>query len=292
MPTLGEIATAIGDALAGGVEVRGDDGVEIHGLAPIDSASRGEITHLSAPSYRRFLAATAASAVLLREADAAASPVTAVVVANPYLAFALVSQLFEDAPQLPPGVDAAAHVAASARVHPSAAVGPHAVVAAGADIGAGVQIGAGAYLGEACRVGAGSVIHPNATLYYRTRIGARCVVHSGAVIGAPGFGFTPDERGRLEAIAQIGGVVLGDEVSVGACSTIDRGTLTDTVVRDGVKIDNQVQIGHNCDIGEHTVICGCVGALPAAPGSGDTACSRGAPVSAAGIPSKSATTCR
>ncbi|MCY4060620.1 MAG: DapH/DapD/GlmU-related protein, partial [Gammaproteobacteria bacterium] len=103
------------------------------------------------------------------------------------------------------------------------------------------------------------IVHPNATLYHGVTLGERCVVHSGAVIGADGFGFAPDESGRWVAIAQLGGVTLGNDVVVGACSTIDRGAISDTVVRDGVKIDNQVQIGHNCDIGEHTLICGRVG---------------------------------
>ena len=102
-------------------------------------------------------------------------------------------------------------------------------------------------------------VHPNACIYHGVRIGERCVIHSGAVIGADGFGFTPGETGELVEIAQLGGVTLGDDVVVGACSTIDRGALADTVVHDGVKIDNQVQIGHNCEIGEHTLICGAVG---------------------------------
>lgn len=258
-PTLGEIAAAIGGSLTGGVEVRGDEAVEIHGLGPIDGALPGQITHLSGRAYRRFLPATRASAVLLRETDASDCPTAAVVVSNPYLAFAVVSQLFDDAPRLPPGIDAAAHIDASAQVHPSAAIGPGAVVGAKAVVGARAAVGAGAHVGAESVIGEDSIVHPNAVLYHRVRVGARCVIHSGTMVGADGFGFAPDERGQLRAIAQLGGVVLGDDVSVGAGTTIDRGTITDTVIRDGVKIDNQVQIGHNCDIGEHTLICGCVG---------------------------------
>ena len=259
MPTVREIANAIAESLTGDVRVLGENNIEIDGLGPIETARPGQITHLSGSAYQRFLATTEASAVLLREADAPQCPATAVVVANPYLAFALVSQLFNDAPRVATGVHPAANVASSANVHPSAAIAANATVAAHVEVGAGVSIGAGTYLGESVTVGDHSTIHANATLYHDVRVGQRCVIHSGAVIGADGFGFTPDDRGRLQAIAQLGGVTLGDDVSVGACTTIDRGAITDTVIRDGVKIDNQVQIGHNCDIGEHTLICGCVG---------------------------------
>ena len=259
MPTVNDIAAAIDAATSGDVEVRGDGDVEITGLGPIDTAASGQITHLSGTAYRRLLPETKASAVLLRVADAVDCPTVAVVVPDPYLAFAVVSQLFDDAPRLPAGVDATATVHPTAKRDPSAAVGAYASVAARAVLGPGVQIGAGARVGEGSRIGADSIVHANATIYHGVTLGERCVVHSGAVIGADGFGFAPDESGRWVAIAQLGGVTLGNDVVVGACSTIDRGAITDTVVRDGVKIDNQVQIGHNCDIGEHTLICGRVG---------------------------------
>ena len=259
MPAIRDIAAALDAALSGGVQVCGDDGVEIHGLGPIETASTGQITHLSGSAYRRFLPTTQASAVLLRESDAVRCPCTALVVANPYLAFAVVSQLFDTAPRLPAGIHANAHVSPRAVVDPTAAIGAGATVAANACIGAGVEVGVGAYIGEDCSIGENSRIYPNATLYHRVRLGARCVIHSGAVIGADGFGFTPNERGAWQAIAQLGGVTLGDDVSVGASTTIDRGTIADTVVGTGVKIDNQVQIGHNCLIGDHTLICGRVG---------------------------------
>ena len=259
MPAVREIAAAVDALVSGGVEVRGDDSVDIHGLGPIETADAGQITHLSGNAYRRFLPITRASAVLLRERDAAHCPCTALVVANPYLAFAVVSQLFDTAPRLPIGIHAEADIADCASVHPTAAIAAGATVAAQANIGAGVQIGANAYIGEDCVIGENSRIYPNATLYHGVRLGARCTIHANAVIGADGFGFTPNERGEWQAIAQLGGVTLGDDVNVGACTTIDRGTIADTVIGDGVKIDNQVQIGHNCRIGEHTLICGRVG---------------------------------
>ncbi len=259
MPTVDDIAASIDAALGGGVQVRGDGGTAITGLGPIDAATVGQITHLSSVAYRRFLPETKASAVLLRDADAANCPAVAIVVPNPYLAFALVSQLFDAAPRLSAGIAASATVDPSAQLEPSVAIAAHASIAARASLGPRVQVGAGARVGEGTSIGADSVVHPNATLYHGVTVGERCVVHSGAVIGADGFGFTPDERGRWIPIAQLGGVTLGNDVVVGACTTIDRGAITDTVVRDGVKIDNQVQIGHNCDIGEHTLICGRVG---------------------------------
>ena len=180
-------------------------------------------------------------------------------VANPYLAFAVVSQLFDATPRLSAGTHAGADVSPQATVHPTVAIGAGATVAANVDIQAGVEVGVGAYIGENCVIGEDSRIHPNATLYHGVRLGARCVVHAGAVIGADGFGFTPNDRGEWQAIAQLAGVRLGDDVSIGACTTIDRGAIADTVIGNGVKIDNQVQIGHNCQIGDHTLICGRVG---------------------------------
>ena len=262
MPAIREIAAAVAAELSGGVQVRGDDAVEINGLGPIETARTGDITHLSSAAYRRFLPTTQASAVLLREQDAEHCPCTPLVVANPYLAFAVVSQLFSAAnapPRMPAGVQAGANVASNAVVHPTAAIGTGATIAANAYIGAGAEVGAGTYVGQNCVIGDGTRVHPNATLYHGVRLGARCEVHSGAVIGADGFGFTPNERGAWQAIAQLGGVTLGDDVSVGAGTTIDRGAIADTVVGNGVKIDNQVQIGHNCSIGDHTLICGRVG---------------------------------
>ncbi len=257
--TVADIAATIGRRLVGGASVRGDGETRITGLAPIETAANGELSHLSGRSYRRFLATTGASAVLLRPEDAGQCPTVAVVVANPYLAFAHASRLFDSKQRPAPGVAPGAHAHARAEIHPTASVAPGAVIADGARVGPEVAIGAGVFVGESVAVGAQTVIHANATLYANVHVGARCVIHAGAVVGADGFGFTPDETGALQAIAQLGGVTIGDDVVVGAGTTIDRGTLTDTVIRNGVKIDNQVQIGHNCDIGEHTVLCGRVG---------------------------------
>ena len=259
MRSLAAIAETLRQQLGGEVVVRGDGDIPIRGIAPIDRAGEGEITHLSSPAYRRHLADTGASAVLLGEGDAEDCPCVAVVVDNPYLAFAVVSQLFEQRPELEPGIDPRAEVHPEADIHPDVRIGAFATIGAGAALGAGVQIGQGALVGERSIIGAGGDIRPRATVHHDVRMGERCVVHSGAVIGADGFGFTPHADGRWQAIAQLGGVVIGDDVSIGANTAIDRGALQDTTIGNGVKIDNLVQIGHNCEIGDHTLICGCVG---------------------------------
>jgi UDP-3-O-[3-hydroxymyristoyl] glucosamine N-acyltransferase len=149
-------------------------------------------------------------------------------------------------------------VDASARVAASAEVGPCAVIAAGAVVGERASVGAGGYVGEGARVGEDTRLYPRVTIYHGCVVGARCILHSGAVVGADGFGMAPDE-GRWVKIPQVGRAVLGDDVEVGANTTIDRGALGDTVIEEGVKLDNQVQVAHNCRIGAHTVIAGCAG---------------------------------
>lgn len=251
--TLAEIASRIGARLIG------DPEATVRGLGALQDAAAGELSHLSSPAYRRFLAGTSATAVILGEADAPNCPTNALVAARPYHAYAVASMLFETRPCPAPGVHPNATVNPQARLGAHVAIGPAATIEAEVELGSGVQIGAGAFVGRGARVGAGSVIMPNATVCHGVRVGERCIIHSGAVIGADGFGFAPDEAGRLQAIAQLGGVCIGNDVSVGALAAIDRGAIRDTVIGDGVKIDNQVQVGHNCDIGAHSVLCGQVG---------------------------------
>jgi len=251
--TLAELARRI-DA-----RVEGDPNAIVTGLGSLATATPGQLTHLSSRAYRRLLPQTRATAVILRADDVAGCPTHALIAKNPYLAFARASMLFSDRPVPSPGVHATAVVDPSAVLGEGVAIGPHAVIGTRCVIGARVEIGANAVIGAACNLADDVRVLPNATLYHRVRIGARSVVHSGAVIGADGFGFAPDERGRQLEIAQIGGVVIGCDVSIGAATTIDRGAIDDTTIGDGVKIDNQVQIGHNTIVGDHTVICGCVG---------------------------------
>jgi UDP-3-O-[3-hydroxymyristoyl] glucosamine N-acyltransferase len=248
-------------ALAESIDARlvGDEAREVTGPGSLGSAQSDQVTHLSSASFRSLLPETQAAAVILREADLDDCPTNALVVDNPYLAYARMSQLFVVEEPLAQGIHPSADISPDASVDPTARIGPGVQISEGSTVGARVRIYANAVVGANCHLGDDVTLMPNAVLYSSVRIGARSIIHSGAIIGADGFGFTPGPEGRLQAIAQLGGVTLGEEVSVGACTTIDRGAIEDTVIDDGVKIDNQVQIGHNSRIGAHTMICGCVG---------------------------------
>jgi UDP-3-O-[3-hydroxymyristoyl] glucosamine N-acyltransferase len=242
-----------------GAELVGDGTTEIVGLGSLGNARGGQLSHLSSPSYRHLLPKTGASAVILKREDLAQCPVAALVADNPYLAFARASQLFGRTTSNEPGIHATAIIDPTAKVSRQASIGPYVSVGAATVIDAGVSLGANTVVGERCRLETGVVLQPNVSVYANVRIGARTVVHSGAVIGAAGFGFTRDENAAWQEIAQLGGVDIGVDVSIGANSCIDCGAIDDTVIEDGVKIDNQVQIGHNCRIGAHSLSCGCVG---------------------------------
>jgi UDP-3-O-[3-hydroxymyristoyl] glucosamine N-acyltransferase len=196
----------------------------------------------------------------LQDADALeARPSGALVIVDaPYAWFALATQLLHPTPPAAAGIDRGAVIGNGARVDPTASVGAGAVVGADAVVGPGVKIEAGVHLGARSVLGAGSRLYPRAVVLDDCTLGERCIVHSGAVIGADGFGFAPLD-GQWIKIPQLGRVVIGDDVEIGANTTIDRGTMGDTVVESGVKMDNQIQIGHNCFVGANTVIAGCVG---------------------------------
>jgi UDP-3-O-[3-hydroxymyristoyl] glucosamine N-acyltransferase len=241
-----------------GAELHGDGDTLVTGVAPLGKAGAGSVTFFTNPRMRHLLAATGASAVILAPDDRAACPVAALVSPNPYATYARVAALLHPSAPGRCGIDAAASVSGSATVHSSAWIGPHCTVEAGAVIGARVQIGPGCYIGEKVVLGEDCRLVANVTLCSATRIGARALIHPGAVIGADGFGFANDE-GVWIKIPQLGGVSIGDDVEIGANTTIDRGALEDTVIEHGVKLDNQIQIGHNCRIGAHTAIAGCAG---------------------------------
>jgi len=248
--SLGELATRFG------LELTGDPALVVERVATLANAAPGTITFLANPRYRPALAATRASAVVLRGADRAACPVAALVAADPYLAYARIAQLLHPTLAVVPGVDPSASVAPGARIATDAAIGPRAVIGAGTVVEAGAAIGAGSVLGAGCRIGAGTRLAANVTLYDGVVVGARCLIHSGAVLGADGFGIAPSGAGWVK-VPQLGTVRLGDDVEVGANTTIDRGAIEDTVLEDGVKLDNQIQVGHNVVIGAQTAIAGC-----------------------------------
>ncbi|MEM7000576.1 MAG: UDP-3-O-(3-hydroxymyristoyl)glucosamine N-acyltransferase [Pseudomonadota bacterium] len=251
--TLGELADQLGAELVGLPEL------SIDGLGSLATAQATQLSHLSNPAYKSQLAETKAGAVLIKAEDRDACPVAALVVANPYLAFARATQLFAGQRRQPAGVHASAVIGDDSQIHTTAHIGPNVVIGARTVVEAGAQILANTVVGDDCHVAEDVLLHPRVSIQNRVHLGTRTEIHSGAVIGADGFGFTPDEQGRWQAIAQLGGVRIGADVSIGANTCIDCGAIEDTVVEEGVKIDNQVQIGHNCHIGAHTLLCGMVG---------------------------------
>jgi UDP-3-O-[3-hydroxymyristoyl] glucosamine N-acyltransferase len=232
--TLGQIASRLGGRVAGDAETR------VVQVGSLEHATAQQITFFADQKLKAKLAATRAGAVILSGESESLTTLPRIVCDKPYVYFARVSQLFNPATHQPPGV------------HPSAVIAP------GAHLGARVSIGAGCVIGEGVRIGDDTCLYPRVVIYPGCTLGARGVVHSGVVIGADGFGLAHD-AGRWLKIPQIGGVRIGDDVEIGANCTIDRGALQDTVIEDGVKLDNLIQIGHNVRIGAHTAIAACVG---------------------------------
>jgi UDP-3-O-[3-hydroxymyristoyl] glucosamine N-acyltransferase len=250
--TLAQICSRLGG------RVVGDAGTLIRQVGTLERAGADEISFLANPRYKARLEQTRAAAVVLGAEAENLTGRPRIVCDNPYAYFARVSQLLNPAHAPEPGIDPAARVAPSAQIAPSARVDAGATVEDGAQLGERVWIGAGCHVGRGTRIGDDSRLYPSVVVYHGCRIGARAVIHSGAVIGADGFGIAPD-AGRWIKIPQIGGVAIGDDVEIGANTTVDRGAIEDTVIEDGVKLDNQIQIGHNVRVGAHTAIAGCVG---------------------------------
>ncbi len=241
-----------------GATVSGDPEKIITGLATLQEAGPDQLSFLANPQYRKFLPDSHAGAVLLKAADTEGFQGDALIVPDPYLAYARISHLFDPKPRASTGVHPTAVIAADAQVDAAASVGPFAVVESGARIAAGVTIGAHCFIGARCEIGEGGWLAPRVTLYHDVRIGKRVVIQSGAVLGGEGFGFA-NEKGVWQKIAQIGGVSIGDDCEIGVNTAIDRGALADTVIGNGVKLDNQIQIAHNVQIGDNTAMAACVG---------------------------------
>ncbi len=253
---IGDLAALLGGELAGPAELA------VTRIAPLESAGPDAICFLANPRYLSQLTSSLAGCVIVAPPmrDLAVARGAAIVCADPYLAFARLTQWWALRIRRPaaPGIHASAIVEPGAVVHPGASVGAMAYIGAGAQLGAGVVIGVQAHVGEYAFIGNDTQIKPRAVLAEGSRIGERGLVHSGAVIGADGFGFAP-ASGHWEKIEQLGTVRIGNDVEIGANTCIDRGALDDTVIEDGVKLDNQIQIGHNVRIGAHSAFAGCVG---------------------------------
>ena len=250
--TLAQIAARFGG------RVLNDAGIAFSQITTLELADSGQISFLANSKYRAQLNSTKAGAVILGEADIDATELPRIVTSNPYAYFARVSALLNPYPVMAPGVHSSAVVGTGARIDPTARVAATAVIGSGVVIGAQSVIGEGCFIGDNVTIGVGARLYPRVVIYHHCIIGDHLIAHSGAVIGADGFGFAMDEGSWIK-IPQIGRVVIGNDVEIGANTTIDRGALADTVIEDGVKLDNQIQIAHNVKIGAHTAIAGCVG---------------------------------
>ena len=250
--TLGELAAQFG------CELHGDPAVVVKRVGTLSNAAPDALTFLANSLYRAELKGTRAAAVILAPPDRDACPVASLVHPEPYLTYARIAAMLHPPAAVAPGVHVSAVVAASARVAESAEIDAHAVVGRDCTIGEEAVIGAGSVLGANVTVGKGTRIGARVTLLDGVRVGARCFLLPCAVIGADGFGFAPN-RGTWQKIPQLGGVVIGDDVEIGANTTVDRGTIEDTVIEDGVKLDNLVQIAHNVRLGAHTIMAAMSG---------------------------------
>lgn len=238
------------------VTLKGDPNCVITGVSPIQHAQSGEMTFLTNSLYRKYLETTQASVVILAEADAALCPTNAVISKNPYYTYAKMAAYFDQTPVVHQGVHPTAIIGEGCQIHPSVVIGANCVIGRFVTLEANVVIGAGCSISEGASIGEASVLDANVTIYHRVKIGKRARIASGAVIGSEGFGFA-NQKGVWHKVPQLGSVLIGDDVDVGANTTIDRGAVEDTIIGNGVKMDNLIQIGHNVQIGDNTIIAGC-----------------------------------
>ncbi len=252
--TLTEIANKIGAKL----DLKGQQDVLVTGLAPLENAGLDRLSFLANPKYANHLATTQAAGVIVSEVMAEVCPTRAIIMKDPYVGFAKAAALFDDVPKVMPGVHPTAVVHPSVSVPYSASIGPFVMIEEGVEIGEHVVIGSGSVIGAHTKIGDGTVFKPRVVTYHRVKIGKNCLIHSGAVLGSDGFG-NVNENGRWLKIPQLGGVTIEDDVEIGANTTIDRGAIDDTIIKRGVRIDNQVQIAHNVIVGEGTAMAAQVG---------------------------------
>ncbi|OGT21122.1 MAG: UDP-3-O-(3-hydroxymyristoyl)glucosamine N-acyltransferase [Gammaproteobacteria bacterium RIFCSPHIGHO2_02_FULL_42_13] len=250
--TLGELAKHIN------AELIGDANCEITGVATLQSACDGQLSFLANSTYRQYLADTKASAVIVSKSDADACPQAALIVNDPYYAYARVAALFAKVAAVVPGIHGTVVVGENCHIDPTARIDAYVVMGDRVSIGPRTHIYSGCAIGNDVQLGASCCVYSNVNIYDKTQIGDRVIIHSGVVIGSDGFGFANHEH-RWHKVPQLGHVIVGDDVDIGANTTIDCGALDDTIIETGVKLDNQIQVGHNVRIGAHTVVAGCTG---------------------------------
>jgi UDP-3-O-[3-hydroxymyristoyl] glucosamine N-acyltransferase len=250
--TLSELQSSLGG------ELRGDGDPVLAGVGSLEQAQPDQLSFVVNPKFAKTAQASQAGALIIpaRLAETFAKPCLAVT--NPHAAFAQAVALFHPEPVSPPGIDPAARLASDSQVDPTASIGPGVVIGPGAVVGPRTRIDPGCVIGADVHIGADCRLYPNVTIYHASQLGDRVIIHAGTVIGSDGFGLAW-ENDRWLKVPQVGRVLIGNDVEIGANTTIDRGALDDTVIEDGVKIDNLVQIAHNCRIGAHTAIAGCAG---------------------------------
>ncbi|HDD35463.1 MAG TPA: UDP-3-O-(3-hydroxymyristoyl)glucosamine N-acyltransferase [Candidatus Desulfofervidus auxilii] len=239
-------------------ELIGDGDIEIKGLAPIEKAKAGDITFIANPRYKKYLTQTQASAVIV-PLDIKDAPVALIRTKNPYLTYARVAQLFYRWPYQFRGISSGAFIAEGVRLGKNVTIYPFSFIESGTEIGDETIVFTGVYIGPNVKIGKKVIIYPNVSILADCEIGSGVIIHSGAVIGSDGFGFAPDEKGNYVKIPQLGRVRIEDDVEIGANTTIDRAALGETVIKKGTKIDNLVQIAHNVEIGENSIIVAQVG---------------------------------
>lgn len=249
---------ALADKLGAQLHLFGDDtqDMQVHSLGTLASASIGQISFLSNSKYRKQLSETAAQVVIVHPDELPHCPCSAITMENPYVGFAHAAQILDTTPDSAQGIAPSAVIADDVKLGANVSIGANAVIESGVELSNNVQIGAGCFVGKNCFVGANTKLWANVTLYHNTVIGDDCLIQSATVIGSDGFGYANDQ-GKWLKIPQLGRVVIGNRVEIGASTTIDRGALEDTIIADGVILDNQIQIAHNVQIGENTAMAAC-----------------------------------
>jgi len=250
--SLQQIAATVGG------RVDGDAEFQVSGLGTLENAQSDQLSLYTSSRYKPQLTATSAGAVLIKEDDRALAGCHAIVVPDPYAAFAQLTHLFDRNVTFVPGIHPSAVIDDTARIADDVQICANVVIGADTVLESGCYVGANTVVGERCVLAEGCRLNANVTLYNEVRLGRRVLIHSGAVLGADGFGFAPHE-GRWFKIAQLGAVVIEDDVEIGACTTVDRGAVDDTVIREGAKLDNHIMVAHNVEIGEHSALAAMVG---------------------------------
>ncbi|MHA2774473.1 UDP-3-O-(3-hydroxymyristoyl)glucosamine N-acyltransferase [Vibrio harveyi] len=247
--TLAELATITGG------ELFGDESLVVNRVAPMDKAQEGDVTFLSNPKYAKHLSECQATVVMVKPEHKDQCAGNVLVVADPYIAFARVVQAMDTTPKPADEIAPSAVIAADVKMGTNVTIGANAVIETGVELGDNVSVGAGCFIGKNAKLGNNTKLWANVTIYHEVSLGDDCLVQSGTVIGSDGFGYAND-KGEWIKIPQLGSVHIGNRVEIGACTTIDRGALEDTIIEDNVVLDNQLQIAHNVQIGYGTVMPG------------------------------------